>query len=214
MSRYTNIASATTTTLIAKDGVRNGVIRKMQDAFDTLARTAGNALFGYSCSISIVNGALRFTSNSRLLPHDGTNGSKMLLADASSGTNVFSGAAGIFPDIAGVNAPVSPELPDLQVYDPITYATSFNTDSQRVCYDDGYGNIIGCSRGTINYETGAINLIGAPANASFEVSLIHNSPFSGSINATKADSNTIAAIHANVLNKNASGKITVKLNPR
>ena len=29
MSRYTNIASATTTTLIAKDGVRNGVIRKI-----------------------------------------------------------------------------------------------------------------------------------------------------------------------------------------
>ena len=196
-------------------GGTNGIVRKMQDAIDTATRTPGNALFGYSCSISIVNGALRFTSNSRLYAHDTTNGSKLLLADTTGGgTNVFSGAAGIFPDINGVNAPVTPKLPSLKVYDPITYATSFNTDSQRICYDDGYGNIIGCSRGTINYETGAINLVGAPANASFEVSLIHDSPFSGSINATKADSNTIAAIHANVLNKNAQGKITVRLNPR
>ena len=83
-----------------------------------------------------------------------------------------------------------------------------------LCSDDGYGNIVGCSRGTINYETGAINLIGAPANASFEVSLIHNSPFSGKLDSSKTDSATISGVYANVLNKNAQGKITVRLNPR
>ena len=192
----------------------NGVLNKIQSAINTATQTVGGALYGYSCSVGVIGGKLRFTSNSHLYPHDGTNGSKILLADAGSGTNLFSGSAGIFPDDALMNAPVEPRLADLNVYDSTTYAKSFNFDSSRICYDDGKGNLIGCAKGTINYETGAINITGSPANASFEVSLIHNSPFSGKLDANKADSNTLTAVHANVLNKNVQGKISVRMSTR
>ena len=192
----------------------NGVLNKIQSAINTATQTVGGALYGYSCSVGVIGGKLRFTSNSHLYPHDGTNGSKILLADAGSGTNLFSGSAGIFPDDALMNAPVEPRLADLNVYDSTTYAKSFNFDSSRICYDDGKGNLIGCAKGTINYETGAINITGSPTNASFEVSLIHNSPFSGKLDANKADANTLSAVHANVLNKNVEGKVSVRMSLR
>jgi len=189
-------------------GGTNGVISKIQDAINTATRTAGNALFGYSCSVNIIGGKLRFASNSHLIPHDGTNGSKILLEDAGSGTNVFSGAAGIFPDIVMVDAPVKPKLPDLYTYDSLTYAQVANRDE--FCYDDGHGNLQGMASGTINYETGAIDILNAPSNACFEVSAIHNSPFSGKLDADKAEANCITAIHANVLNRRLTGEIEVK----
>tara|TARA_Y100001963_G_scaffold30723_1_gene42163 strand:+ start:2476 stop:4089 length:1614 start_codon:yes stop_codon:yes gene_type:complete len=189
-------------------GGTNGVISKIQDAIDTATRTVGNALFGYSCSVNIVGGRLRFTSNSHLIPHDGTNGSKILLADAGSGTNLFAGNIGIFPDIAMANAPVKPKLPDLYTYDSLTYAQVPNRG--QFCYDDGHGRLQGTASGTINYETGAIDIINAPSNACFEVSVIHNSPFSGKLDADKAEANCITAIHANVLNRRLTGEIEVK----
>ena len=189
-------------------GGTNGVISKIQDAIDTATRTVGNALFGYSCSVNIVGGRLRFTSNSHLIPHDGTNGSKILLADAGSGTNLFAGNIGIFPDIAMANAPVKPKLPDLYTYDSLTYAQVPNRG--QFCYDDGHGRLQGTASGTINYETGAIDITSAPSNASFEVSVIHNSPFSGKLDADKAEANCITAIHANVLNRRLTGEIEVK----
>ena len=189
-------------------GGTNGVISKIQDAIDTATRTAGNALFGYSCTVSLQGGRLRFTSNSHLGAHEGTNGSQILLADAGSGTNVFSGEAGIFPDIALANAPVKPKLPDLYTYDSITYSQIPNRS--QFCYDDGHGRLQGMASGTINYETGAIDIVNAPANAMFQVSVIHNSPFSGKMDADKAEANTLTAIHANVLNRRLNGEIEVK----
>jgi len=188
-------------------GGTNGIIRKMQEAIDTATRTAGNNLFGYSCTVSITNSKLRFTSNSHLLPHDGTNGSKMEVKDGAGGTNVLTGAAGIFPDINNSIAAVEPQLPDLQIYDSITYATSPNMAN--LCYDDSHGNLTGAATGKISYETGAISFTGL-ANASFEVSVVHNSPFSGKLDANKADANTLKSIHANTLNKNMVGKIKVE----
>ena len=188
-------------------GGTSGVISKIQDAIDTATRTAGNNLFGYSCTVSIAEGKLRFTSNSHLLPHDGTNGSKILIEDGAGGTNVLTGAAGIFPDINNSIAAVKPQLPDLNVYDSITYATSPNMAN--ICYDDSYTNLRGAATGRINYETGGISFTGL-ANASFEVSVVHNSPFSGKLDANKSDANTLRSIHANALNKNMSGKIKVE----
>ncbi len=200
--------SFTTDSDSVKFGGSQGIVNKIQSAINTATRTAGNALFGYNCTVAIVNGALRFTSDSHLAPHDGTNGSKILLADAGSGTNVFSGSAGIFPDIAMANDPVEPKLPDLNVYDPITYATSRNMVN--ICYDDSYGNLVGAASGSINYETGYIDMVNAPKNAQWEVSCIENSPFSGKLDANKADANTLKSVHANVLSKNMVGKIKVE----
>jgi len=199
--------SFTTDTSNVNFGGTNGVISKIQTAINTATRTAGINLYGYSCSVGIVNGNLRFTSNSNLLPHDGTNGSKIEVKDGAGGTNVLTGAAGIFPDIDNSIAAVTPKLPDLKVYDPITYATSPNMAN--ICYDDSYGNLRGAATGKISYETGAISFTGKP-NASFEVSVVHNSPFSGKLDANKDDANTLKSIHANTLNKNMTSKIKVE----
>ena len=107
-----------------------------------------------------------------------------------------------------VNAPIAAALPPKNVYDYRTYATSPNTNL--LCRDNGNGNLIGAAQGIINYETGYIDMVGAPPNASMEVSVIHNSPFSGKLDADKADGNALTAIHANVLNKFMTGSINVK----
>ena len=193
-------------------GGTNGIVQKIQEAIDTATRTTGGGLYGYSCSVGLVSGKLRFTSNSHLSPHDGTNGSKVLLADAGSGTNVLSGSAGIFPDDAVMNAPVPPIISPASVYDPITYSKSPNMAG--MCYDNGNGELIygGSKVGNINYETGAFNFtISSLPNAEFEISLAHGSPFAGKLDTTKEDTSTITAIHANVINKNVTGEIEVKV---
>ena len=193
-------------------GGNNGIISKMQSAIDTATRTVGNGLFGYSCSVGIANGKLRFTSNSHLSPHDTANGSKITLgedADSSTGANLFTGALGIFPDINEVDAAIPPKLPELNIYNPITYAKSPNMSG--ICYDDSNGRLLGAATGTINYETGAINILNAPSNAEFEVSVIHNSPFGGKLDANKTDVNAIKKIHANALNKNMTSSIKVEV---
>ena len=204
-STATTISFTTDSTNVNFGGT-NGVIQKMQDAIDTATRTTGGGLYGYSCTIGIVDGNLRFTSNSHLYPHDGTNGSKLLLADAGSGTNLFAGSTGIFPDDAVINAPVKPSLPDLNIYDSTTYSKSPNLGG--VCYDNSKGRLTGAASGTIDYETGSISFKG-PRNASFEVSCVHNSPFSGKLDANKSDTHTLKAVHANMLNKNMAGKLRV-----
>ena len=193
-------------------GGTNGIITKIQDAINTATRTTGGGLYGYSCTVGIVNSKLRFTSNSHLSPHDGTNGSKVLLADAGSGTNVLSGSAGIFPDDAVMTAPVKPIIAPVAVYDTLTYAKSSNMAG--MCYDNGWGELIygGVKVGNISYETGAFHFtIPSLPNAEFEISLAHGSPFAGKVDTTKEDTSTITAIHANVINKNIAGEIEVKL---
>ena len=193
-------------------GGTNGIITKIQDAINTATRTTGGGLYGYSCTVGIVNSKLRFTSNSHLSPHDGTNGSKVLLADAGSGTNVLSGSAGIFPDDAVMNAPIKPIIAPVSVYDTLTYAKSSNMAG--MCYDNGWGELIygGVKVGNISYETGAFHFtIPSLPNAEFEISLAHGSPFAGKVDTTKEDTSTITAIHANVINKNIAGEIEVKL---
>lgn len=193
-------------------GGTNGVITKIQDAINSATRTAGNALFGYGCTVSIINGALRFTSNSHLSPHDGTNGSKILLADASSGTNLFAGSSGIFPDVAMVNAPVKPIIDPVSIYNPITYGKSPNIGA--MLYDNGLGDLIygGKRVGKINYETGAFEFqVSSLPNAEFEFQLAYDTPFAGKLDADTEDTGMITALHANVINKNMKAELNVKV---
>ena len=166
-------------------GGTNGVISKIQTAVNTLTQTTGGGLYGYSCTVSIEGGRLRFTSNSHLAPHDGTNGSKVLLADASSGTNVFSGSAGIFPDDAVINAPVAAKLPDDEIIDTITGTTYSNTEA--FLRDDGYGNLIYGNSvvGSVVYQTGAIEwTISSLPNAQFVITAHYSAAFSGGLSIT------------------------------
>ena len=188
-------------------GGTSGIISKLQTAINTATRTAGNNLFGYSCSVGIVNGKLRFTSDSHLLPHDGTNGSKIEVKDGAGGTNVLTGAAGIFPDINNSIAAIEPKLPDNEIYDPITYGTVANIGG--FAYDRGDSRIYGQATGSINYETGALDFVGPPS-ASFQISACYNGPFSGKRDATEtARANSIVAVHANVLNRRMAGQLQV-----
>ena len=97
-------------------------------------------------------------------------------------------------------------MPDLNIYDSTTYSKSPNLGG--VCYDNSKGRLTGAASGTIDYETGSISFKG-PRNASFEVSCVHNSPFSGKLDANKSDTHTLKAVHANMLNKNMAGKLRV-----
>ena len=132
--------------------------------------------------MGISDGRLRFTSNSHLAPHDVTNGSKVLLADASSGTNVLSGSAGIFPDDAVVNAPIKPILPDDTILD--TRSGTSYSNVEEFLYDNGSGDLIykGAIVGSIVYLTGAIEwTISSLPNAQFVISAHYDSAFSGGL---------------------------------
>ena len=192
-------------------GGTNGVITKIQTAVDNATRTTGGGLYGYSCTVGIVNGRLRFTSNSHLAPHDGTNGSKVLLADASSGTNVFSGSAGIFPDDAVINAPIEAKLPDDTILDTRTGSAYTNTDA--FLYDNGIGDLIykGSIVGSIVYLTGAIEwVIPSLPNAQFVINAHYDSAFSGGLKVTDTNfDNGLEDIFARSVNSKIDANIGV-----
>ena len=206
-------SSATTVSFTTDSSNTNfsDVISKIQTAINTATQTTGGGLYGYSCTVGIVGGRLRFTSNSHLAPHDGTNGSKVLLADASSGTNVFSGSAGIFPDDAVINAPVTAKLPDDELIDTITGTTYSNTEA--FLRDDGYGNLIyaGAVVGSIVYQTGAIEwTISSLPNAQFVITAHYSAAFSGGLKITGTQyDNGIKDIFAASINSKINALIGV-----
>tara|TARA_R100001463_G_scaffold32022_7_gene71951 strand:+ start:2611 stop:4269 length:1659 start_codon:yes stop_codon:yes gene_type:complete len=194
-----------------KFGGSDGIIRLMQDAIDTASQTAGNRLFGYSATVSIVNGKLRITSNSHMAPHDGTNGSKVLIADASSGTDLFTGSVGIFPDDADFPAPVEPVLPDDIVINRADNTTYPNVDA--FMYDDGHGNLIyqGNIVGSVSYKTGAMDwAIASLPYAQFVLNVAYNSAFSGGVKVLAGNADTgISSIFARSVNNKINTTIGV-----
>lgn len=203
--------SFTTDSSVTTFGGANGIVQKLNSAITDATQTVSNNIYGYSCTVSIVSGMLQFTSNSHCSPHDGTNGSKILLADAGSGTNLFSGSAGIFPDDAVINAPVAPVIAPRTIRDPITYAEAPNVNN--IMYDNGKGQLIwnGSIVGNINNETGAFYFTGGPANAEFEIALTHGTPHAGKLDTAKEDTNCLSAVHGNVLNKTLTGELKVEV---
>ena len=192
--------SFTTDSSNVKFGGTNGVISKIQSALDTQYYTSGN-LFEKKVTVGIVDGDIRFTSGSHL------STSAIALTAGSTGTAEFFGS-GRITAVGSLNAAVAAKLPSDSLYDKVTYASSPNTGA--FLYDDGYGNLFGLGTGTINYETGAISMIGCPPEAEFVVSLLHTSAFSGKQNATDAAKmNTLKAVYGNMTNQKASGELTI-----
>ena len=187
--------SFTTDATNTKFGGNNGVIGKIQSALDTQFYTAGN-LFEKGVSCSIVNGDLRFASHNR------TRNSAILLAAPSSGTTPF--GVGRIPAIANVQAAVAAKLPDDTVFDKTTHIETKNQAA--FAYDDGKGNIKGVLSGTIDYETGAIDIQGPP-NAEFVVSLNYDSAHSGGVNETSNEQNIIKEISARSLNSKLDAEV-------
>ena len=152
--------------------------------------------------ISITDGDIRFTSGTRL------STSAILLAAPSSGTTPF--GVGRVPAIGDVNSAISARLPDDIKYDPITYQSYANTGA--FIYDDGYGNLFGnCGANSkINYETGAIDMVGCYPEANFVVSALYNGPFSGRQSPSKVGKiNGLTAIHGNLTSQKGEGEVTI-----
>ena len=183
-------------------GGTNGIISKLQAAFDTQYYTAGN-LFEKKVHVGIVNGDIRFTSGSHL------STSAILLADTgASGSLIDASANGRIPASGNIPSAVAAKLPDDVSYDRVTYTTSPNNV---FCYDDGYGNLLGVCSGTINYETGAIDMIGAPVNAEFVYSVAHTSAFSGKLaEAGTGRINGLIEILANTSNQKQTGSVKLR----
>jgi len=186
----------------------NGIVSKLQDAIDALYYNPAKNGYKKKAVVSIVNGNLRVTSGQRTAASaisittntDGTSGTDELF----DGTNTI----GRFP--ANIPSAVAASLPDDVIYDGITYSSSPNVSA--FCYDDGKGNIRGKCSGTINYETGEIDIKSGPANAQFQISVVHSSPFSGKRDATEAArANSLVSVYANVQNKKMNGKLDVRV---
>jgi len=184
-----------------KFGGSDVVIRKIQDALDVQYYTAGN-LFEKRVTVGIVNGDIRFTSGQRL------STSAILLGDTGdSDTFIDAAANGRIPAFATLEKPVVSKLPDDVIYDKATNVEIKNVSA--MFYDDGFGNISGACSGTINYETGAINLTGCPPNAHFVVSATYASAHSGGIEYTTTKSNSITGIIGRSMNPKINTTIEV-----
>ena len=152
--------------------------------------------------MAIVNGDIRFTSGSHLAA------SAIALTAGSSGTAEFFGT-GRIPAAPAAATAVAAEFAPSKRYDLVTYAGTF--DDSLFVYDDGNGNLFGKARGTINYETGAINMVGCPPNAQFRLSYIHTSAFSGRQDATLATKmNSLQAVYANIPSQKWAGEIEIE----
>ena len=189
--------SFTTDASNTKFGGNNGVLSKIQSALDTQFYTAGN-LFEKGVTVSIVNGDIRFASTNR------TRASAILLAAPSSGTTPF--GVGRITAIGSVEKAVPALLPDDTVFDRETYVENKNQNA--FAYDDGKGSIAGSATGTINYETGALNING-PNNAEFVVSFNYDSAHSGGINATSNQENGIVGISGRSVNSKIDAEIEI-----
>ena len=180
-------------------GGNNGVISKIQAILDQQYYTEGN-LYEKGISVGIINGDIRFTSHNR------TRNSAIALTAGTSGSantdELFDGTNIIARFPASPEKAVAAKLPDDVVYDK-TYNIEKSNKSQ-FAYDDGKGNIKGVMTGTINYETGAIDLTG-PANAEFVVSFNYDSAHSGGL----TSNNTIRTLKARSLNSKIDAEVEI-----
>tara|TARA_R110000803_G_scaffold114679_1_gene183101 strand:- start:5 stop:1543 length:1539 start_codon:yes stop_codon:yes gene_type:complete len=190
-----------TTSTNTKFGGSDGIIRKIQDAFDVQYYTAGN-LFEKKVTVAIVDGDIRFTSGQHLAT------SAILLADTGDANSFLDAAAnGRIPIAGNIEQAVPALLPDDVIYDNKTNQSAPNVSA--MFYDDGNGIISGTCSGTINYETGAINLTGCPPNAMFVVSANYGSAHSGGELFGTTNGNTISRISGRSVNPKINSTVEI-----
>ena len=182
---------AFTTSTNTKFGGSDGILRKIQDALNVQYYTTSSNLLDKKVTVGIVNGDIRFTSGQRL------STSAISITAPASGTTPF-GVGRFVMAVGAIEAPVTALLPNDVIYDNKTNQSSPNVGV--MFYDDGHGNISGTCNGTINYETGAINITGCPPNAHFVISATYGSALSGGSEFTATLGNSITAIAARSVN--------------
>ena len=188
-----------TTGTNTKWGGSDGVLRKIQDVFNTAYYTSGN-LFEKRVTVSIVNGDIRFTSGQHL------STSAIALGDSSGGDADIWGV-GRIPAVANAEQAVVAKLPDDVIYDKKTNQSTPNIGA--MFYDDGHGNISGTCSGTINYETGAIDIAGCPPNAHFVISAAYGSAHAGGEMYSTTAGNTINLISGRSVNPKINSTLEI-----
>ena len=187
-------------------GGTNGVIQKIQDQFDAYFYNSAKNMFQDRVTIGIVNGDIRVTSGQ----HTSTSAIALTTnTDGTAGTDeLFDGSNVIGRIPVSPEAAVAARLPDDTVRDGDSYKERPNTGAFVI--DDGMGNLSGAGvTGTINYETGEVYFVGAPARANFVVSLNHDSAHAGGINKDSGTENCITTVAARSLNSKVRTQIRV-----
>ena len=189
-----------TFTTDASDGTFGNLIRKIQAALDEQFYTTSSNLLKKGVAVAIVGGDIRFTSRQHL------STSAIAISAPASGTTPF-GVGAFDMAVGAIEAAVVAKLPDDVIYDKKTNVSNPNTNA--FFYDDGFGNINGVCTGTINYETGAIDLQGCPPNANFVVDANYGSAHSGGNNFDNSTANCIVEISGRSTNSKINTTIEV-----
>ena len=127
------------------------------------------------------------------------------MAAPSSGTTPF--GVGIIPAVGVLEKAVAARLSDDTIRDSVTYAERKNVTA--FLLDDGKGNLRGAGgSGTINYETGEINLNAYP-NAEFVVSANTKAAHSGGMEDAATTINSAVTLEARSCNSKADTEIRV-----
>tara|TARA_R100001443_G_scaffold48009_4_gene60438 strand:- start:11051 stop:12580 length:1530 start_codon:yes stop_codon:yes gene_type:complete len=188
-----------TTSSNTKFGGSDGVIQKIQDALDAGYYASGN-LLEKRVTVGIVNGDIRFTSGQHL------STSAISISAPASGTTPF-GVGRFVMAVGDIEAAVAAQLPDDVIYDKKTNQSNPNVAA--MFHDDGHGNISGACTGTINYETGAIDLHNCPPNANFVISAAYGSAHSGGEEYGATLGNTIGSIAGRSVNPKINSSIEI-----
>ena len=188
-----------TTSSNTKFGGSDGIIRKIQDALDAGYYASGN-LLEKKVTVGIVAGDIRFTSGQHL------STSAISISAPASGTTPF-GVGRFVMAVGDIEKAVAAQLPDDVIYDKKTNQSNPNVNA--MFHDDGHGNISGTCSGTINYETGAIDLQNCPPNAHFVISAAYGSAHSGGEEYGATYGNTISSITGRSVNPKINSSIEI-----
>ena len=188
-----------TTSSNTKFGGSDGIIRKIQDALDAGYYASGN-LLEKKVTVGIVGGDIRFTSGQHL------STSAISISAPASGTTPF-GVGRFVMAVGDIEKAVAAQLPDDVIYDKKTNQSNPNVNA--MFHDDGHGNISGTCSGTINYETGAIDLQNCPPNAHFVISAAYGSAHSGGEEYGATYGNTISSITGRSVNPKINSSIEI-----
>jgi hypothetical protein len=181
-------------------GGNNGLIQKIQAALDEQFYTTGSNLLNKKVHVGIVNGDIRFTSGQHL------STSAIAITAPASGTTPF-GVGAISMAVGDIEAAVPAKLPDDTINDKRSNVSIPNTSA--FFYDDGHGNILGACSGTINYETGAIDLQGCPPNANFVVDANYGSAHSGGNEYANTVGNSLVSVAGRSVNSKINAIVEV-----
>lgn len=176
-------------------GGSDGLIRTIQSALDSEYNGTGN-LKGRQINVYLENGDICFYNENR------TGGTSLVFTNPSTATNLF--GAGIFPAYNNLGDYRVGGFDTLYSHDNLTYVQSL--DQKNMIYDDGSG---GLGNGTINYETGALNLTGCPKNSEMRVWASTNSAFSGGNSVVSDGFNQWLSIRGRSVNSRVSAELRI-----